>query len=340
MRLGRTLYAWYKYLRFLAREFRASVTVFSSLVLLGGLGLQATYHQQQLSYGRACYAVFCMIFFETGIVDFPSEWYLQPFFFLVPILGLGAVADSVVRLGYFVFTSKQKLPEWHIMQASTMRNHIVVCGVGKVGYRIIQDLLALKEEVVAIEKRADNELVTELMDRGFPIIIGESRLRKTLEQANVQKARAVILATDDDLANLDAALTAREINPDVRVVLRLFDDTLASKVATAFNMPAISTSSCAAPNFIAAATNRNVFHAFELAGKRLQIADLRLGPDSRLIGHTVGELQAEKEVNVVMHMRGGATDVNPSSDVVLRGDDHVIVIAPLEAISRLEAMNR
>jgi hypothetical protein len=225
----RTVYAWYRYAIFLVKEFRWAMLVFWSMVLIGGLLLKssATGVAQNLSYVNACYLVFSLVLGQT-LATFPSEWYLQILCFAAPIIGLGAIADSVVRLGFFMFTSKRKLPEWHRMNALSMRNHIVLCGIGKVGYRILEELLELGEDVVAIDRNAENPFVMEMIEHGVTTIIGQARSRRLLEEANVKNARAVIFATDDDLANIDAALTAREINPDIRVVIRLFDDTLAS----------------------------------------------------------------------------------------------------------------
>ena len=70
---------------------------------------------------------------------------MQPLFFLLPIVGLGAIADSVIRLAFLIFTRKQNLPEWNRMLASLCRNHFVVIGVGKVGYQVIKELLELRE---------------------------------------------------------------------------------------------------------------------------------------------------------------------------------------------------
>jgi Trk K+ transport system NAD-binding subunit len=223
------------------------------------------------------------------------------------------------------------------MHASMMKHHIVVAGAGKVGYRIIKELLALKEDVVAIERKMDSPLVTELLDLGVPIIEGEARLRKTLEQAGVAQAKAVILATDDDLANLDSALTAREIKPDVRVVLRLFDETLATKVASAFKMPAISTSATSAPAFIAAATGRSVFAEFSLDGaETLHVADVCVEDGSPLTGRRVGDVQAQYGVNIIMHKRDGSVKVNPEHALTLQSNDRMLVIAPIGKIAELE----
>src|SRR5690349_5986642 len=107
MRQPSRLRIYVRYAHFLLWEFRWSLGVFSTLVLVGGLVLRWTYHHDgvTLSYGQACYSVFLLIFMESSLA-FPDEWYLQPCFFLLPIIGLGAVADSVVRLAYLVFSQK------------------------------------------------------------------------------------------------------------------------------------------------------------------------------------------------------------------------------------------
>ena len=329
------------YLRFagyLLWEFRWTLGVFATLVLGGGLILNLCYHHEHLAYAKACYSVFLMIFLASGL-EFPDEWYLQPFFFLLPIVGLGAIADSVVRLAYLVFTKKQRLPEWQRMVASLYRNHIVVVGVGKVGYQIIKGLLALHENVVAVDMADQSLLRGDIFDLGVPIIQGNARHAKTLEQAGVKVARAVIMATSDDLTNLDGGLTARDLNPKAQIVLRLFDESLAAKVTGAFTIPTISTSQVAAPAFIAAATGRKVYQEFRLAGQLLHLTDLTIDPAGTLVGSTVGAVQTRNQVNIVMHQGPSGVNINPEHALVLSPGDTILVIAPLDQLRALEAQN-
>jgi Trk K+ transport system NAD-binding subunit len=332
------LLIYLRFLRYLLWEFRWPLGVFWALVLLGGLGLQNSYSQKNLGYPEACFQVFALAFLQPTL-EFPKEWYLQPFFFLVPMVGLGAVADSLVRLGYLVFAQKGNLPEWQRMVASLYRHHMVVVGVGKVGCRIIRELLALREPVVAIEREAGSEFLDEVRALGVAVILGNGRHKQTLVEAGVGQARTIILATDDDLANLDAALTARDINPKIHVVLRLFDDTLATKFASRFGMPAISTSEVSAPAFIAAATGHKVYHTFQLDGSQLHLTDLTVAPDGSLAGRAVGKIQAEHSVNIIMHRGSQGVNINPSHDTLLGPGDIVLVIAPLERLVGLETAN-
>jgi len=331
------------YLRFvvyLLWEFRWALGIFAALVLIGGAILHAfdNNNHEALSLARACHVVFLMIFLESSI-DFPDEWFLQPLFFLIPIVGLGAVADSVIRLAFLMFSRKQNQPEWNRMLASLCRDHVVVVGVGRIGYQIIKELLDLRETVVAVEAASDALLLGELYERKIPVIQGNARLLTILDQAGVAKAKAVIVTTSDDLTNLDVALSARDLNPNARVVLRLFDETLAEKVAGTFHMEVISTSQVAAPAFIAAATGRKVYQGFQLSGQFVHLTDLTICAEGGLVGRSIADLQADKRVNVVMHQGRHGVNVNPGDHAALEAGDTILVIALMEPLLELERQN-
>jgi voltage-gated potassium channel len=330
-----------RFARYLLWEFRWPLGIFTTLVLFGGLILHCCYHKDKvdLPFAHACHAVFLMIFLESSL-DFPDEWYIQPLFFLLPVVGLGAVADSVVRLAFLVFTRKQNLPEWNRMLASLCRNHFVVIGVGKVGYQVIKELLELRESVVAIEMACGAPLLGELFDKGVPVVQGNARMASVLEQGGVKQARAVIITTSDDLTNLDAAITARDLNPTAKIVIRLFDETLAVKVAGAFSMPTISTSQVAAPAFIAAATGRKIYQGFQLAGQYVHFTDMTICPTGKLVGRSVGDIQSDKRINIVMHQGSTGVHVNPDPDILLEPSDTILVIAPMPALLTLESLNQ
>jgi voltage-gated potassium channel len=322
-----------RYGAYVLHELRWPLLVILLLIFGGGTLFSLTL---RLPYGKACFGVFMLMLGEPTL-DFPDVWYDQLLFFAIPIIGIGAVADSVVRLGYLIFTSKRKLQEWWIMEASSYRKHVVVAGLGRVGYRIVRELLSLREPVVVIERNRESPFVDELADSDVPILYGEVRLKKTLENANVPAARAIILATDDDLANLDGALTAREMNPEIRVVMRLFDDTLAGKVATTFKMPAISTSQVSAPAFVAAATGRAVLHSFQIDGQTMHVADFSV---DRLAARTVSALQKEFDVSVILHKSAQGSGLTPNPESAVQAGDTIVVVAPVDRIRKLEAANR
>ncbi len=321
-----------RYALYLLREFRWPLAAAATLVFGGGTVFACTL---PAPFGKACYMAM-MLMFAQVLEPFPERWFNQVLYFVIPVVGLGAVADSVVRLGYLIFSSKRKLQEWRIMEASAYRNHIVLCGLGRVGYRIARELQAIREPFVVIEKNQESVFVEEILDADVPVLFGEARLRKNLELANVAAARAIICATDDDLANLDTALTAREINPGIRVVMRLFDDTLAGKVAASFNLPTISSARVSAPAFVAAATGRSVMQSFQLDGRTMQVVDETV---DRLAPRTIPQVQKEFDVTIVLHKSAGMADLNPNHDRPLLKGDIIVVVAPKEKIEKVEAAN-
>jgi Trk K+ transport system NAD-binding subunit len=333
---GRNRLAVYRaYGLFLLREFRWPLGIFFGLILGGGLLIHLG-HDVPHSFGEGCYRVFTMLFLEPGD-PFPQAWYLEALYYLAPVLGVFVIADSLVLFGLLVFRRKSRLKEWWVMEASTYRTQVVGGGGGRVGYRVISELRRLGELVVGIERQPEPYLTAELQDAGVPIIVAEARLRSALVQANVKEAAAIICATNDDLANLDIALTAREIRPDIRVVLRIFDDTLAQKFATVFKMPAVSTSQTGAHVFVAAATGRGVYYSFQVDRSQLQIADLRV---ARLAGRTIAELETQEGLRVMCHSSGGTLDLRPRPDRALKSEDTIVVMARGEQLRQLEALNR
>src|SRR5687768_2809448 len=117
-----------RYAAYVFHELRWPILVILLLIFGGGTLFCLTL---DLPYGKACFGVFMLMLGEPTL-DFPDVWYDQLLFFAIPIIGIGAIADSVVRLGYLIFSSKRKLQEWWIMEASTFRKHVVVAGLGRV----------------------------------------------------------------------------------------------------------------------------------------------------------------------------------------------------------------
>ena len=158
-------------------------------------------------------------------------------------------------------------------------------------------------------------------------------MASVLEQAGVRQARAVIVTTSDDLTNLDAAITARELNRDAKIVIRLFDETLATKVAGAFSMPTISTSQVAAPAFIAAATGRKIYQGFQLAGQYVHFTDITICPTGRLVGRE-RRRDPVRQADQHRHAAGrrAALTSTPTRRSCWKPGDTILVIAPMEAL--------
>jgi voltage-gated potassium channel len=174
-----------------------------------------------------------------------------------------------------------------------------------------------------------------------PIIEGDIRQREVLRKAGVARARAVVVCTNSDLANLDAAMHCRELNPSVRLVLRLFDPELAHRVKDVFSIDeAFSASALAAPIFAGAALEVEVGQTFAIDNDVVSVGRLTIQPGSRLHGCTVGSIEDRFDCSVISHDRNGQRDMHPRDTIELCPADRIIVLADLPTLNRLAGWNR
>jgi Trk K+ transport system NAD-binding subunit len=107
------------------------------------------------------------------------------------------------------------------------KDHIVLCGLGRLGYFIADALHQRGERMVIIEADAQSPNVHLFRHRGIPVYIGNARLPQVLLDVRVQHAKALISVIDDDYGNLEIGLNARSFEPGLRVILRIFDNSMA-----------------------------------------------------------------------------------------------------------------
>src|SRR6187397_2009993 len=163
--------------------------------------------------------------------------------------------------------------------------HVIVCGLDHLGLRTIDELRMRDEVVVGISDNSDAE--DRLAAAGVRLVVGDPRLARVLSQADVETAGAIVLTGDDDLANLNAALAAVELNPRIRTVIRMFDQELGSHIPELLpDAVALSSSALAAPGFVSAAIDGETGTRFVLAGRVItsrESADPAGSPDSVVI---------------------------------------------------------
>ena len=277
------------------------------------------------------------MFFQNQL-PYVDIWPIWPLYFLLPLLGLVTIAEGVVHLGNLLFQHKRYSAEWQKMIASTFENHVIVCGLGNVGVRVVQHLRRFNEPTVVIEQSADCRFINEVASYDVPVLIGDARDVQLLQQANCTKARAVIAVTNNDLVNLEAVLTARELSPNVRVVIRMFDQKLAKKIEKSLGIHgAYSSSARSARLFAQAAISGDILDSFEFGGTVINAVQLQIEANTGLVGQTVDDVRNQHEVTVLMQERvSGEVDWNPSPKNSLAVGDRLLIMTDRDGLKRLE----
>jgi Trk K+ transport system NAD-binding subunit len=217
-----------------------------------------------------------------------------------------------------------------------MRNHVVVLGLGNLGYRTVLHLLAAGVEVAACDSRTGGRFVAIARRLGVPVLIADANYLDSLRALSVDRARAVVTATSDDLANLEAALAARELNPEARVITRLFDQELAERAQEQLHITECqSVSALATPTFVAAALGEGVLSIIERRRCLWLLAEATIRDGCEADGRTVRQLESEGDLRVLAVRAGRETRWRPSPiDRVTAGHD-VLVACSREAWERL-----
>ncbi|MDY7231913.1 potassium channel family protein [Hyalangium rubrum] len=284
--------------------------------------------------GKALQHVYFLLFGQPSL-DCSNDWMGIALNMLIPPVGIALVVDGVVRFAYLFFAKHKSDKEWIEVIAETLKGHVIVCGAGRVGYRVVDQLRAMGKDVVVVEKREDGAFVGVLRDEQVPLLIDDIRSPQCLPRTNVKAASAIVCATDDDLANLNIALDARRFNPSIRVVIRLFDDDLVAKVRDTFKAEALSSSSLAAPAMALAALDPRIVHSFRI-GRHLMVVSV-FEARTGLPGTSISEVRDRFGALTLALRRGDTEKLHPSGDERMQTGDLVTMQAEYSDYRRLRA---
>jgi Trk K+ transport system NAD-binding subunit len=316
-------------------EFRIPVLLFLGVVILGGMIYGELYFQQYGVYypidARPYIMLQLMIMEPPSAV--PEEWFLVIFWYLMPPLGLFILGLGAADFMRLFFNRHERRDVWGEAVASTYRNHIIVFGAGHVGLRVIRELCAMAFEVVVIDNSPDPGVPDELERLNAPLIIADGRLTSTLEKARLRQAQALVACTDNDHINLEVVMRARDLNPDMRIVLRAWDTEFANQIERFMNVQSVlSSSDLSAPAFAGAAVGIEITQTLLVNNIEYSMVRLVVEPKSFMAGETVGKLQTENDMDIVLYGRGEKSEVQPSRDLAVQAGDVLVIFAQHQRI--------
>lgn len=322
----------------LLREFQAPLFWFSFAVIGGGFlydYISRVVNEPVSSLAESIYIVLIATFLQPANRDFPQHILLQIFHFLMPVIGLIVLAQGLADFGSLFFNRKSRNKEWEIAVASTLQNHIILVGLGHLGYRVALKLHEMGETLAVIEFKADADTVNAVKNMGVPVIHDDATRPAILEAANIKKARTIILASQNDAMNLQIALKARSLNPNIQVVVRIFDDDFAHALQEQFGFIALSATEMAAPVFAAAAAGADVTNPISVEGQLLSLARLTISPKASFANKTIGYIEDNYHLNIVLHRRNGNSEMHPTDKTQVQVGDVIAILGGPEQLNRV-----
>lgn len=326
----------------LLNEFRWPLIFFVVAVIGGGFVYAAIADlagEPVRGLGEAIYIVLTAAFLQP-VGEFPNYFGLQIFHFLMPIVGIIILAQGLADFGSLLFNRRARNKEWEMAVASTMNNHIVLIGLGHLGYRVAQRLHEMGESIVVVEIKLGTHTTDAARELGIPIIEADARRAGALEGANIKEAKTIILASQEDAMNLQIALKARTLNPNIQVVMRIFDEDFARALREQFGFTALSATDMAAPVFAAAAAGADVTNPISIEGQQLSLARMTIPSASSLADKTVGYVEDNYHLNIILLRHDHHSEMHPTDTRPLHAGDTLAVLGGPEQLSRLMQDNQ
>jgi voltage-gated potassium channel len=144
------------------------------------------------------------------------------FFSMLVYLGVFAFQIWVAERIFVTIFRKQGREAWKLMvndaNLENIRDHFVICGFGQVGRTVVDQLDRLRIPFVLIE--TNEGLYHQLLQEGIPVVQGDAKRHDTLQAAGIERARGICVVIDNDADNLYITVTAKAMNPKLRIITR------------------------------------------------------------------------------------------------------------------------
>jgi voltage-gated potassium channel len=265
----------------------------------------------------------------------------QVFTMVLILLGVGTV---LYNLGVLV----EAVTEGHLREylwrsrmdrdISQLRDHVIVCGHGRVGRSATRQLVDNGHRVVVVD--SDAAKLEGLTD---PHVLGDASRDATLHEAGIDRARALICALGTDAETMYATLSARALRPDLVIISRARTLDSKEKLVLAGATRAVNPQLIGGRRMASFALNADVaefldevMHEDDLD---FRIEQVRLGEHSPLAGHSVGEVDVPAlsgcQLLAVRQPRKGAFLPNPAADTAIEVGSTLIVFGSPEQVGAL-----
>lgn len=314
-------------------------------VLVVGIGITGYVLIENWSVAEALF----MTIITLTTVGFGEVRPLSPagrwFTIVLILLGVSTVLYSSSLAAEYLLTADVGMR----MRARRMKNrikamneHVIVIGYGRVGQSAVATLLDSAREMTLVEREL--QLAREAMETGLTVIQGDATDDHILHEAGIERAQTLIVCTGDTATNLFIVLSARALNPKLRIIARS-DASSEAKMRRAGADRVVSPYHTGGKYMANIALRPHVTDFLDVVtlddGLELWLEELVIEPGSALAGRTIGDLDIRKRTGVTLVAvvrAGGMEMVTPSATTRLDLGDKMIVLGSKAQLAQVEAL--
>jgi voltage-gated potassium channel len=265
------------------------------------------------------------------------------FTIFIAITGIGSLYYSLtVTMDYLVMARIADPLGIKKMQReiSTLKGHIIVAGLGRVGRQAAKELWDAGAPFVLIDPKP--EALTFAVQQGYLIVQGDASDDSVLESVGIQKAKGLIVTSGDDAVNIYIVLSARVLNPDLFIISRAVVESSIPKLTRAGANRALSPHAIGGRRLAHLILSPTVVDFFETViskgDERINLEGIEIREDSPIVGKTIAELKLREHsgANILVILRGSEVLPNPDDRVTLTAGDQLLALGTSTQLSGLE----
>lgn len=219
---------------------------------------------------------------------------------------------------------------------SALRGHAIICGFGRVGLEIAKNLLPSRSPFIVID--ADEANVQACIQLGYLAVLGDATYDSILREAGIERARCVLVATDNDAHNISITLSARNLNAHLFIVARANHTETEPKLKLAGADRVLSPYTIGGRRMATLALQPTVIEFFDSLtsdiNPGLSVREIKLAPTSTFIGKTIAQVQNTLPngiVFVALKKEHGLL-IGPGRDTVIEHGDTIILVGAAEQL--------
>ena len=252
------------------------------------------------------------------------------------LLGVGALSQALLEFELQSFFGRRRMER----EIGRLDGHFIICGMGRVGRSVARELARKPVPFVIIENaEAKRQRFTS---ENWLVLAGDATQEEILRQVQIERARGLIAATTTDATNLYIVLTARGLNPRLKIIARASEDTAEKHLLTAGADSVVSPYSFAGQRIAQSLLRPHVVSFLDTAtthlGMDLEIGEIHITPDSTFAGKTLesSRIRQERGVIVLAIKRQDSMRFNPAPDERIEPNDCLIAMGEPAQLRQLE----
>jgi voltage-gated potassium channel len=238
----------------------------------------------------------------------------------------------------------REIKKYKIMdQINLMENHIVVCGMGRVGIQVANDLKTAGFQVLILEEKTQGK---ENQLGEFAFITGDATRDEVLNQANIGKAHALIACLPNDADNLFIVLSAKSINPSLQIISRASQRSSVEKIKMAGAKHVIMPDSIGGTHMASIVSTPEVIEFLDQIrlegqhGANIEGISFEQLPE-KYRGRTIGELEIKKQTGATVvgfKTKEGSYIINPEETTLIEEKSSLFVLGNAQQIKNVNAI--